>query len=96
MSSTLSSFYDPLALASPLILRGRKTLQDLCQEELQWNETLSKMYQKKWECWKKDLIGLERIELKRCIKPGGFGKIVHISYIVFQMHLNKVMERAVT
>ena len=27
----------------------------------------------------KDLTGLEKIELKTCIKPGGFGKIVHIS-----------------
>ena len=41
------------------------------------------MYQKKWECWKNDLIGLEKIELKRCIKPGGFGKIVHISLYSF-------------
>ena len=77
--STLSSFYDPLGLASPFILKSRKILQDLCQEELQWNETVSEMYQKKWECWKNDVTGLEKIELKRCIKPGGFGKIVHIS-----------------
>ena len=79
MLSTLSSFYDPLGLVSPFILRSRKILQDLCQEGLQWDETVSEMYQKKWECWKNDLIGLEKIELKRCIKPGGFGKIVHIS-----------------
>ena len=78
MLSTLSSFYDPLGLVSPFILRSRKILQDLCQEGLQWDETVSEMYQKKWECWKNDLIGLEKIELKRCIKPGGFGKIVHI------------------
>ena len=67
MLSTLTSFYDPLGLASPFILRGRKILQDLCQEGLQWDETVSEMYQKKWECWKNDLIGLEKIELKRCI-----------------------------
>ena len=35
MLSTLTSFYDPLGLASPFILRGRKILQDLCQEGLQ-------------------------------------------------------------
>ena len=77
--STLSSFYDTLGLASPFILRGKKILQDLCQEGLKWNETISEMYQRKWECWKKDLIGLEKVEFKRCIKSGGFGKIVHIS-----------------
>ena len=37
------------------------------------------MYQKKWECCKNDLIGREKIELKRCIKPGDFRKIVRIS-----------------
>ena len=30
------------------------------------------MYQTKWECWKNYLIGLEKIEMKRCIKLGGF------------------------
>ena len=30
--STLSSFYDPLGLASPFIFRARKILQDLSQE----------------------------------------------------------------
>ena len=40
---------------------------------------VSELYQKKWKCRKNDLIGIEKIELKRGIKPGGFGKIVHIS-----------------
>ena len=34
---------------------------------------------KKWEGWKNYLIGLEKIELKKYIKPRDFGKIVHIS-----------------
>ena len=50
MLSTLSSFNDPLGLASPFILRGRKMLQDLCQEGLHWDETVSEMNIKKWEC----------------------------------------------
>ena len=54
-------------------------MQDLSYEGLQWDETVSEFYQKKWKCWKTDPIGIEKIELKRCIKPGGFAKIVHIS-----------------
>ena len=76
--SRFSSFYDPVDLASPFILRCRKILQNLCQGGLQWDETVSEMYQKKWQCWKNVLIGLEKIVLKRCVKPGGFGEIVHI------------------
>ena len=48
-------------------------------EGLQWDETVSEMNQRKWEWWKNDLTGLEKIELKRHIKPGGFGTIVYIS-----------------
>ena len=65
MHSTLISFYDPLGFPSLFILRGRKILQDLSQEGLQWDETVSKMYQRKRECWKNYLIGLEKIEMKR-------------------------------
>ena len=79
MLSTLSSFYDPLGLASPFVMRGRKISQDLCEERLQWDETVSEMYQKKRDCQKNDLIGLEKTELKKCIKPGCFSEIVHIS-----------------
>ena len=68
-----------LSLASPFILRGSKILQDLSHKGLQWDETVSELYQKKWNYWKNDLIGIEKTELKRGIKPGGFGKIVHIS-----------------
>ena len=35
MLSMLSSFYDPLGLASPFILKGRLILQKLCQEGYQ-------------------------------------------------------------
>ena len=38
MLSMLSSFYDPLGLASPFILKGRLILQELCQEGLQWDK----------------------------------------------------------
>ena len=38
MLSMLSSFYDPLGLASPFILKGRLILQELCQEGLHWDK----------------------------------------------------------
>ena len=79
MLSALSSLYDTLGAASPFVLRGRKILQDLCQEGLRWDEIVSDIYHRIWECWKNDLIGLENVELKRHIKPGCFVKIVHIS-----------------
>ena len=34
MLSTISSVYDPLGLASPFLLKGRKLLQSLCNSKL--------------------------------------------------------------
>ena len=51
---------------------------------------VSEMYQKKWECWKNDRIELEKIELKRYIKPGGFGKTVHISLHSFYIDASEL------
>ena len=34
---------------------------------------------KKWEAWKRELYDLEKLSLRRCIKPSNFRKIVKIS-----------------
>ena len=75
----LSSFYDPLGLVSPFILKGRLILQELYQEGLHWGKQVSKEYVKKWEAWKRELYGLEKLSLGRCIKPTNFHKIINIS-----------------
>ena len=79
MLSMLSSFYDPLGLVSPSILRGRLILQELCQEGLHWDKQVSEEYVKKWEAWKRELYDLEKLSLGSCIKPSNFRKIVNIS-----------------
>ena len=77
--SMLSSFYDPLGLVSPFILKGKLILQELCQEGLHWDKQVSEEYVKKWEAWKRELYDLEKLSLGRCIKPSDFRKIVNIS-----------------
>ena len=77
--SLLSSFYDPLGLVSPFILKGKLILQELCQEGLHWDKQVSEEYVKKWEAWKRELYDLEKLSLGSCIKPSNFRKIVNIS-----------------
>ena len=78
MLSMLSSFYDPLVLASPIILKGRLILQELCEKGLHWDNQVSEEYVKKQETWKRELYDLEKISLGRCIKPSNFRKIINI------------------
>ena len=78
MLSMLSSFYDPLGLALPFILKRRSILQELCQEGLQRDKQVSKEYVKKWKAWKRESCDLEKISLGRCIKHSNFYKSVSI------------------
>ena len=78
MLSMLSSFYDPVGLASPFLLRGRLIPQEWCQEGLHWDKQVSEDYVKKWEAWKREIYDLEKISLGRCIKPSNFLKIINI------------------
>ena len=75
----LSSVYDPLGLASPLILKGRKIIQKLCQGNTAWDDTVSDEVQKEWTKWKSKLPALEEIQIQRCIKPVDFGRVVESS-----------------
>ena len=40
MLSKLSSVYDPLGLELPVILKGRRIIQKLCQGNTAWDDTL--------------------------------------------------------
>ena len=76
MLSKLSSVHDPLDLASPFILKGRRIVQKLCQGNTAWDDTVSDEVQKEWTKWKGKLPALEEIEIQRCIKPADFGRVV--------------------
>ena len=79
MLSMWSSFYNPLGLVSPFILKRRLIQQELCQEGLQWDKQVSEVYVQKQEAWKGELYDLQKLSLGRCIKPSNFHKIINIS-----------------
>ena len=40
MFSKISKIYDPLGLAGPFLLKGKKILQDLCRKNYSWDEAV--------------------------------------------------------
>ena len=77
--STLSSIYDPLGLASPFILEGRKIIQILCKNEFKWDEEIPEDLRYAWLKWLHSPQGLEKLKVPQCYKPKQFGKIVDCS-----------------
>ena len=53
--STIGSIYDPLGIAAPVLLPGKKILQDLCKERVDWDDEIPDIYRHGWEEWKGSL-----------------------------------------
>ena len=77
--STVSSIYDPLGLAGPFLLKGKRLLQQLCLSKLDWDDQVDDQTRAVWEKWRASLPSLESIELDRCFKPDDFGDVNSIT-----------------
>lgn len=75
--STISSIYDPLGFAAPVLLKGKRILQDLCKSDVDWDDPISEEYSRQWEKWRYQLPTLENFSVKRCLKPIDFGVIIN-------------------
>ena len=69
-----SLVYDPLGLAAPFILEGRKIIQQLCLENKGWDDRISENSQEEWYSWINKMESLKGIKISQCLKPKGFGK----------------------
>ena len=73
--STVSSIHDPLGMAAPFLLVGKRILQDLCRDAMDWNEQISEEYRARWEKWKCELLQLDKFETPRSFLPDNFGVV---------------------
>ena len=73
--STISSFYDPLGFIAPVVLVGKKILQDICHTN-SWDEPVDDATKSRWEKWRNELGLLENLKVPRSFKPKEFGKVV--------------------
>ncbi|KAL9976995.1 hypothetical protein ACROYT_G014350 [Oculina patagonica] len=71
--STVSSIFDPLGSVAPVLLEGKKILQELCKEDTGWDDPVPSAIRAKWEKWRSDLPLLQEFSVARCYKPKNFG-----------------------
>lgn len=74
--STVASVYDPLGFIAPVLLNGKRILQEMCKNGANWDEPLPFALTPRWELWKGDLTNLQDISIPRCYAPADFGEIV--------------------
>jgi hypothetical protein len=75
--SSISTIYDPVGMACPMLLVGREINQELCKLKLAWDETLPDDIISRWNAWLNDLKNMNckitrcfhaenRSDIKRC------------------------------
>ena len=73
--SIVNSVYDPLGFLAPVILTGKRILQDLCKIKLGWDEEIPDTIAKQWQQWVVELQQLNDFRVDRCLTPSNFGGI---------------------
>ena len=71
------------------MLKGRQTIQQLCQEKLKWDEQIDERSAYEWLKWKNNLLTLENVTVPRSYKQKDFGK--NITYSLH--HFSDASER---
>ena len=74
--SVVSSLYDPIGFLAPFTMPAKLLLQELCRQNLKWDEQISPTFSKQWSDWLKDLQRMSVFTVERCIKPVNFEKAV--------------------
>ena len=72
----LSSVCDSLGFAAPFLIPGKLLIQQLCRQNLGWDEAIPEDLQIQWRKWENKLQQLDQISLEQCFKPVNFGTVV--------------------
>ncbi|XP_038141595.1 uncharacterized protein LOC119783899 [Cyprinodon tularosa] len=67
--SVVSSLYDPLGILAPFSMPAKLLLQELCRQNLKWDEVIPHSLCRKWLDWLEDLQLISSFKVDRCIKP---------------------------
>ena len=84
--------YDPLGFVVPVMLEGRKILQQLVvmghrtsrnNTPLAWDDPLPEAMMNRWIRWRDSLMQLQHLFVPRCYHPKDFGPVAKAELHVF-------------
>ena len=76
MISTVSKFYDPLGVISPIVVQFKILFQELCKERRDWDDPLEGSCKSTWQRLVAQLRASKPIILPRCYYTGIEGEVI--------------------
>ncbi|XP_041473798.1 uncharacterized protein LOC121422697 [Lytechinus variegatus] len=71
--SIVASLYIPLGFVAPVVLDGKRILQEMCRSGLGWDDPVPENLESRWDQWCKEIPQLEELRIPRCYHPAEFG-----------------------
>lgn len=66
--SDIAKLFDPLGLIGPVVIIPKLLMQELWQQNVQWDEPVPPLLHSKWEQFKSQLTQLNSLNVNRCVK----------------------------
>ena len=73
--SMVASIYDPLGFLSPVVLPAKHLLQELCQQGVGWDDSLSEDFLTRWRRWFASIPSITALTIPRCHTPESLGTV---------------------
>ena len=73
--STLAAIFDPLGLTSPIGVLAKVLFQELCIQQIDWDDPIPEDKAAKWKTWVQELRNVNSISVARCIFDPDEGQI---------------------
>lgn len=87
--SQISKVFDPLGLVGPILIKGKRFMQQLWAEELHWDEALPEKFLSAWSSYSNSISEINTLKIYRNVNPEnreekvdlfGFGDASEIAY----------------
>nr|XP_049703884.1 uncharacterized protein LOC126056149 [Helicoverpa armigera] len=69
VTSAVMSTFDPLGLASPVLIQGKKLLQDIWRSGVSWDQQIENREDVAWRKYLQDVKVLQDLQIPRCLAP---------------------------
>lgn len=69
VTSAVMSTFDPMGLVAPVLIKGKKLIQDIWRTGTKWDEQINEDQHQVWTEYKEDVKKLQELKIPRCLSP---------------------------
>ncbi|CAH0727196.1 unnamed protein product, partial [Brenthis ino] len=69
VTSAVMSTFDPLGLASPILIQGKRLLQNIWRSGVGWDEEIEEKEYESWKTYLEKMKLLQDLQIPRCLAP---------------------------